>query len=111
MRRFIVATSLPFCRSCRPFPYFLAFSEHLDNHTKRLLALAHKLDQAPAEFMLMLDDIDLEPIHASTSFNHYVLQLVLQGELLRSHQVDRLVDMYHRHRDLMLLDQLGQRLF
>ena len=111
VRRFIVATSIGFCRSRRPFSYFLAFHKHLDDHSKRLLALAHELDQAPAEFMLMLDDIDLEPIHTCTSFNHYVLQLVLQSELLRPHQVNGLVNMHNRHRDLMLLNQLCQRLF
>lgn len=76
------------------------------NPFKTLLALDHFDDQLSLDRLVVLDDVGLELLVASTNLSNHIVSLLLQMDLVDTNKEQTSFNVNNRNRNVQFLDQL-----
>lgn len=83
-----------------------ASNECIDNPLKTLLALDHFDDELSFDRFMILEDVRLKFLVASTNLRNYVIRLLLKVDLVDTHEIQCSLDVDDWNRNIVLINKL-----
>ena len=90
--------------------YLLTSNEGINDPFKTFLALNHLDDELSLNRLVVLENVWLKFLIATTHLSDYIISLLLKVNLADTHEVKRSLDVHNWNSDIVLFNQLFDHL-